>query len=187
MGGINNQGTNKNEFYEAMLQALNDAGLGGGGGNGGEVFPDLVVSGTSSYTIPSGFNAIVNVGCRNGGSVSINGGVILQSVSTTWTAIRQSGNLYTVSGAPSVSSGYQTYRRGGLVSTTTFSSNPSNSSSPTDNSAATVFTTGATPFSGVYSNSTAYARDTATQRIKLRAGDVITGSSLAYLVELYAI
>lgn len=43
-----------------MAEVIGNIG-GGGGGGGGASFPDTIITGSGSYTIPAGFNAVVNV------------------------------------------------------------------------------------------------------------------------------
>lgn len=195
MGKLGGNGINSNELYLAVKQALEDQA--GSGGGGGETFPDLIVPNTSNYTIPDGYNAIIKASVFNGGTLRINGVVVLQSVNTAWAAIRQNGNIYTTSGSPSAGGSYVgTYRRGAL---NTGSIARVSGGNATDVQGGNIFSNrgftyvntssdGGVPFSAVFTNSTAYTRDSNNGSYKVGPGTVITGSgSRAFLAELYLI
>ncbi len=199
---INSNGLNKNEIYEAFLQALTDAGVGGGGGGGGGLnFPDTVVAGTVNYAIPTGFNAIVKATAYNGGQLSINGGIALSSGTDTWNNLTQgTGNLYSLPGQWSMSTRLGAYLRGGFIGpsnstvrATSINNIESNNSlaynSSGSNSANTTNTTNGTLNANpVFANSTANNGAAVTNTFNLRGGDLLTVSgNVAYLAELYII
>lgn len=74
--GVGGGAVTEQTLYNAFLQALADSG--GTGGASGQTFPDLIVSGSASYVIPTGFNAVANL-FRGVQTLTYNGFPILTS------------------------------------------------------------------------------------------------------------
>jgi hypothetical protein len=202
MGKLNAT-TNRQELYEAFLQALTDAPSTGGGGS--ETFPDLVVTGTGGYTIPVGFNAIVRVYSAEGNAFTVNGVTVQSSQNrdiSDFSISTGTGNNATTSAPNARLSRFQLYSNtssnsnptvnGGIISQTeagTYGSQNGQSGVGMVGSTTIAKTgsNGGSGFNTIVSGISEHDQNTVTtQTYKLPEGTLINGGSNR-LVELYAI
>lgn len=157
---IGTSGLTQAQIQQAFEDAINNTS--GGGGGGGVTFQDLTVVGTTNFTIPAGFNAKVAASVNQGGTISVNGAVILHSVNTSYNNMVVNISPLAVRPVPGQSF-------------------PSNSLAVSNGGAA--ITNG-----NMFANQSAFTRGQNSQIFDLLEGDMITGTgTFGYVIGLFVI